>query len=240
MWISNKIIVRRTLGVTRMFEEVLKSLGLSDEQITALMEAKSQDETGLKSKNQELLDKLSKNKGMSTEQEAELERLRQLENKTKISSAEAKENYDAALKLANDTHQLNLEKASQDAEKWKGMFSQVAIDNALNAQLEQAGVTNPALKQGAIAMLKPQISLGEDGTAIAGEQKLDEFVSGFAQSDIGKAFVTLADNSGGSAHQGSSNVGQYDGKKLSDLGSDERRTLMNEQPEVYAELKERN
>lgn len=222
-----------------MFEELLRSQGLSEEQITAIMAAKNKDESGLKTKAQELLDKLGKKNTAQGESEAELERLRQLEKNTKISSEEAKQNYDAALKLATEGHEGALAKSASEAEKWKNMFSQVAVDNALASNLEKAGITDPSLRQGAIAMLKPQISLGEDGKAVAGETSLENFIGDFAQSDIGKAFITLPNNSGGQAHGGQGDIGKYEGKKLSDLGSDERTQLRREEPEVYAELKER-
>lgn len=126
-----------------------------------------------------------------------------------------------ALKGKPDEAALIAERQRLEAERdeWKGKaetldgkLTGVTRDQALTAALAAAGVTDPGLQAGAVAILAPTVKL-QDGRPIVetdmGPKPLADHVTHWAAS-VGKAYVTPP-SGGGAGGSTSTNGGKIDG-----------------------------
>ena len=203
------------------FEEDLSGLELPDEVKSQLIEAANKRASGLVSKNEELLSKLSKNKDVVGDKDAELEKLRQLASNVEQEREEAKGNYSKALELKEQQYSKELEKLTSQLGEKESALTSLLIDDGLSRALDGVNI-NPSLKAGAEAMLKSQAILSE-GKAMIGDKSLSDAVKEWAESDIGKNYCLAPNNSGGNANGGSNNTStNYQGKKFSEMSIKEK------------------
>ena len=171
--------------------------GLTPEQAAAVNELAG----GLASKNQELLDKLNGTKTEVNTAASELEKLRQFKTLAEQQEAESKANYDEALRIERERGANELQRLQESNNTYKTQLESTLIDGGLSKALDGAKI-NPALKDGALNLLKGQIKV-EDGKAVTLEGKsLSEFVSEWSESEAGKSYVLAPDNRGAGATGG--------------------------------------
>lgn len=154
--------------------------------------------SGLKSKNQELLDKnkkLMKGQEIDPQTVVDLEaQIDKLQSDLTVSQKSAKESVKTLETLQG---QLKVE---------TGFTQKLLIDNGLTDELVKNGVAPqflPAVK----AMFAGQAQIvaeGDTRTAKIGDKSVSDFVKEWAASDDGKHFVKAPENSGGGS-QGSGN-----------------------------------
>lgn len=203
------------------FEDDLSGLELSDDVKSQLIEAANKRASGLVSKNEELLSKLSKNKDVVGDKDAELEKLRQLASNIEQEREEAKGNYSKALELKEQQYTKEMEKLTSQLSEKESALTNLLIDDGLSKALDGVNI-NPTLKAGAEAMLRTQAKL-TDGKAVIGDKSLSDAVKEWAESDTGKAFCLAPENSGGNASGGSNNAStNYQGKKFSEMSIKEK------------------
>jgi hypothetical protein len=154
--------------------------------------------SGLKTKNQELLDKnkkLMKGQEIDPQTVVDLEaQIDKLQSDLAVSQKSAKESVKAL-----ETLQTQLKAET-------GFTQKLLIDNGLTDELVKNGVAPqflPAVK----AMFAGQAQIvaeGDTRTAKIGDKSVSDFVKEWAASDDGKHFVKAPENSGGGS-QGSGN-----------------------------------
>ena len=91
---------------------------------------------------------------------------------------------------------------TQEAEAWKGKHDELVRHTGLTQALSEVKVTNPALLDGARALLMSQISQGEEGALMMGDKALAEALTEWAETDAGKAYVSNGASTGGGAESG--------------------------------------
>lgn len=220
-----------------MNKEQLLAMGLTEEQADAILSKYEDSVTGLKSKKDELLDKLAKTKQSKESSDSEIERLRQLEAKVMQDEAEAEKNYREALDIATQREAKRANELQAQLEQANASMRKLVVDNGLDAELDKAQV-NPALKAAAKAMLSPKLTV-QDGRAVTEEgQSITDLVAGWTQTDEGKAFILAQQNSGGGGRGSNGQGGNAAGKKFSEMTRTELGKLYNEDPAEYRRLRD--
>lgn len=165
--------------------------GLTPEQVEAI-NAKAE---GLINKKTELETKLSKVKAGSESSNAEIEALRQFKSNAEIKAAEDAKNWEEATRLKEEAwekERADLQKSSSESSQ---TIEKLLIGDGLSRALDSVRV-NPALKQGAEAILRANAKVAE-GQAMIGDKSLSEAVKEWSNTDAGKAFCLAAENSNG-------------------------------------------
>ena len=188
--------------------------GLTDEQKQAINGLAS----GLISKNEELLGKLTNVKEQTGASQAEIEALKQFKTNAEIKAAEDAKNWEEATRLKEEAWQAEKAKLSEELQAKTQLTTQLLINDGLNNALDSVSV-NPALKAGAEAMLKAQATI-VDGKAMIGDKTLSEAVKEWAATDSGKAFCLAKQNNGGNANGG--DTGQQSNKSWSQMSVAEK------------------
>lgn len=198
--------------------------GLTPEQITAINGLAG----GLHSKNNELLDKINAGKTNLSASESEVETLRLFKENADLLAAESAKDWDASKTLINERHTKELEKLTGESKTDKDLIRTLLIDNGLSAALDGVNI-NPALKDGAIAMLHNQCVISE-GKAMIGDKTLSEAITEWSGSDMGKAYTLAANNSGNGSGGGSQTPTD---KKMSEMTEAERTSLYHSNREQF-------
>jgi hypothetical protein len=178
------------------------------------------DIAGLKAKNKDLIQKLSKARQGSDE--GEVARLEAELEKVQAELVEAKK----ALKVIEKDLKTATDRA-EAAEASAATEANISREMLVGGGLTQAlvGVNVPAKFLPAVtAMLKGKVEIKEEGgerKAFVGDKSLGDFIKEWSQSDEGKVYVEAPGNGGGGAN-GSGNGGPAAGKKLSDMTEAER------------------
>ena len=154
--------------------------------------------SGLKTKNQELLDKNKKlMKGQEIDPQTVVDLEAQIDKlQTELSTSQ---------KLAKETGK-SLETLQNELKAETGFTQKLLIDNGLTDELVRNGVA-PQYLAATKALFAGQAQIVAEGdTRIAkiGDKAVSEFVKEWAASDDGKHFVKAPENSGGGS-QGSGN-----------------------------------
>lgn len=164
----------------------------------------------LKSKNAEILGE----KKAAATKAAELEgRLEKIEKDAKDAKDQAEadlakkagdwDKREAQLKAA---HQAELDKVKAEKATLEQARDKLVIDNALSAQLDEAGVA-PHFKSAVLAMIKvgnkAAVEIDGEGNFAGkiGDKPVADFVKAWAASDEGKVFIANG-NTGGGANGG--------------------------------------
>ena len=157
--------------------------GLRDNRDNALREKKEAQEqarNAAEGNNAEVAIKLSQTQ----------ERVSELEGELRIANHNAEQ---AQSKLTDQT---------KAAEEWQGKHDTLVKHTGLTQALSEVKVTNPALLDGARALLMSQISQGEEGALMMGDKALAEALTEWAETDAGKAYVSNGASTGGGAESG--------------------------------------
>ena len=151
---------------------------------------------GLKTKNQELLDKNKKLiKGQEIDPQTVIDLEAQIDKLTTDLSAANKASKESVKVMETLQGQLSSE---------TGFTSKLLLDNGLTDALVKAGVSTPFLPA-VKAMLSSQAKITVDGDvrkAVIGDKELSAFVTEWASSDDGKHYISAPSNSGGGASGG--------------------------------------
>jgi len=153
---------------------------------------------GLATKNRELLGEVKKLKRGVEIDPAEFEALESQIDTLKADLNKAQKEAKTFAKQAEDS--------TKALESESGFTRSLLIEQGLTAELVSAGVKNPAHLKAALAMLKSDAQVVQDGdkrVAKIGDKALKDFVKEWAAGDDGKHFVTADQNSGGGAGGGS-------------------------------------
>lgn len=153
---------------------------------------------GLATKNRELLGEVKKLKRGAEIDPAEVQALESQIDALKADLTKAQKEAKAFAKQAEDS--------TKALESESGFTRSLLIEQGLTAELVSAGVKNPAHLKAALAMLKSDAQVVQDGdrrVAKIGDKALKDYVKEWAAGDDGKHFVTADQNSGGGAGGGS-------------------------------------
>ena len=157
---------------------------------------------GLATKNRELLGEVKKLKRGAEIDPAEVQALEGQIDTLKADLTKAQREAKAFATKADD--------ATKALESESGFTRSLLIEQGLTAELVSAGVKNPAHLKAALAMLKSDAQVVQDGdkrVAKIGDKALKDFVKEWAAGDDGKHFVTADQNTGGGASGGSGSGG---------------------------------
>lgn len=187
-----------------MTEDEIKKALKSDEAKAAIAAAIEDATKGLKDKNAELLASLKKEKD---EKSDVLKRLDAIEaDKTKAETEAAEKSGDIAKlrEQMESQHKKEIEAKDEQIGKLNGQLNSHVIGEGLTQALVKAKVP-PHFLDGAKALIQAQYKgeVGEiDGKPFAkfDGKAVEEFVTGWSQSDAGKHFVSADGNSGGGSN----------------------------------------
>jgi hypothetical protein len=159
---------------------------------------------GLKSKNEELLEKLKKEKDSKTDIESRLEGLEEKKREAEEKAAEKSGDFNKLKEQLETRHNKEVEKLQGEKKELIGKLDTHVLGNGLTEALVKAKI-RPEMMGAAKALIR-QTTQGEvgdnDGTPFAkfDGKAVDEFVTGWSQSDEGKHFVSADQNSGGGSN----------------------------------------
>lgn len=177
------------------------------DKIKADADAKLDSEvSGLKTKVEELI---ASNKKLKKGQEIDPAEVERLEAQLDEARGKLKE----AEKAAKDATKA-AETATKALEVEQGVTHRELGRNGATKALIDAGVSDPAYIEAALAMHMPNIKIvadGENRSALYGDKPLADAIKEWAAGDVGKKFVSAPNNSGGGAGGGG---GQGGGKTM--------------------------
>jgi hypothetical protein len=194
------------------FEEDLSSLDLPDEVKSQLIEAANKRASGLVSKNEELLNKLSTTKSQAKESQSAAEKLAAMEALQEQRDLESKQNYDQALELIKSKSQKEVQELSEKVAQYEQKERNMLISKGINDVLAENRV-NPLHQEYVSSYFKQNAQL-VDGKVMIGDVSLSDFASEWAESDQGKAVRLAPESSGGNASGGTQAQGS--GKNMTD------------------------
>lgn len=187
---------------------------------------------GLADKNADLLGKVNSGKEKASGANAELERLRILEQGLEQSKLEEAENYKGALSLKEQQYNADLEKLTAGSNEKDQLIHKLLVENGLNAELVKLNV-NPDL-MGLIQQGLSAAATVTDGQAMIGDKSLSDYMLEWADTPQGKASRLAPGNSGGDGN-GGGNVPT--GKKMAEMSGAERTALFQQNPAEFNRLK---
>lgn len=181
----------------------------SEEGQAAVADAAAKEVSGLKSKNGELLEKMTGMKdrlksldGIDPEQYQQL-----VEFKNSIDEAERKKLMDGGdsekiIEQMKNDHASERESLVAERDALKEENRKLVIGQAMSEAMAQAEIAGP-FQEAFMAMLSNKIAVSEDDEgkhAVVGDKTVAEYVEEFVGSDAGKHFVKAPTNSGSGAH----------------------------------------
>jgi seryl-tRNA synthetase len=176
-------------------------LDMNDPEVKSAVEAMlSEAVKGLKDKNAELLAKLDR-------QKPDAEKLANYD-KVMADNASLQEKLDAAKKAAKDATE-KLAATTTQLTTLDTQFQRTMIDRDLSDALVKVNV-DPALMPAVKALLERDAKViveGENRKAVIGDKPVGDFVSAWATSDAGKAFVKAPASSGAGGQGNAGNNG---------------------------------
>jgi hypothetical protein len=102
--------------------------------------------------------------------------------------------------------QKRLAEKDTEAGLWKGKFFERELDLNLTQALDAANV-KPELRRAAMALLRNEASIDEDGRVTISDKPLSDYMKEWARSDDGKAFIANGSAGGGANGGGKGNEG---------------------------------
>lgn len=182
------------------FDEDIAGLEVPDEVKQQLIEAANKRASGLVSKNEELLSKLSSTKTQVKESQSAAEKLAAMEALQAQKELEAKQNYDDALNMVKSQSQKQIEDLANKVAEYETKERNMMISKGINDVLAENRV-NPLHQEYVASYFKQQAQL-VDGKVMIGDKSLSDFASEWAESDQGKAVRLAPENTGGNATGG--------------------------------------
>lgn len=121
---------------------------------------------------------------------------------------------------------------------WRSRFESLVIDRGMEEALDGAKIS-PALKKAALALIKSEHppEIDGDGKATIDGKPLADFVSAWAKSETGKAFVINGNSGGGAGGGGGSGDGAPNPWKKETRNLTEQGRLTRENPELAKRFK---
>lgn len=184
-------------------EQLLEALKTEDGKavLDGLLE---QTVKGLKSKNEELLEKLKKEKDSKNSVESRLDALEQEKREAEEKIAEKSGDFNKLKEQLEQRHAKEIEKRDKVNKELSDKLNNHVLGNGLTEALVKAKV-RPEMMSAAKALIKSttQGEVGDnDGVPFAkfDGKAVDEFVTGWSQSDEGKHFISADQNSGGGSN----------------------------------------
>lgn len=199
------------------FEDDLAGLELPDEVKAQLVEAANKRASGLSTKNEELLGKLSTTKTQAKESQSAAEKLAALEALQEQKELEAKQNYDDALNMVKTSSQKQIDELASKVADFETKERNTLISKGINDALTEARV-NPLHRDLVSTYFSQQAQL-IDGKVNIGDKSLSDAINEWSETDQGKSVRLAPDNSGGNANGSLSSV-KGSGKNLT---ADEKR-----------------
>lgn len=182
------------------FEEDLNGLELPDELKTQLIDAANKRASGLVTKNEELLSKLSTTKTQAKENQSASEKLAAMEALQEQQALEAKQNYDDALSMVKTQSQKQIEELSARVTDFETKERDSAISKGINEALTEMRV-NPLHQELVSTYFKQQAQL-VDGKVTIGDKSLSDAMTEWSETDQGKSVRLAPDNSNGNGNGG--------------------------------------
>lgn len=182
------------------FEEDLNGLELPDELKAQLLDAANKRASGLVTKNEELLSKLSTTKIQAKENQSASEKLAAMEALQEQQALEAKQNYDDALSMVKSQSQKQIEELSARVTDFENKERDSAISKGINDALTEMRV-NPLHQELVSTYFKQQAQL-VDGKVTIGDKSLSDAMAEWSETDQGKSVRLAPDNSNGNGNGG--------------------------------------
>jgi hypothetical protein len=189
--------------------------------------------SGLKSKNDELLDKLSKFKDIDPELFTKLkDENEKLKDANMTETEKLKKTLSKQQKLIDDLNDANKKKETK--------LAQLKQDNVISNVITSAGVKiKKGMSEPLKLYLKEQMISNDDGYTIGGD-KPEKYIEKFVKSDTGKNFFDL-ENAGGGAQGGDNSTSKVKAAEYFDPKSDnynvtEQIKIKKSDPDLYNQL----
>lgn len=192
--------------------ELLKT----DEAKAAIQAAVDEATKGLKSKNEELLGGIKKEKDERKALQDMIDEIKTAKEQAEAEAAEKSGDVEKIKENLKTQHQKELEKLQSQLSDKDSKLHSLLVDNGLTESLTKAGVA-PQHLDVVKAYIKSQhkAEIAEvDGSIVAklNDKPLSEFVSEWSQGDQGKHYVAAPNNAGGGAN-GANGGGKAAGDK---------------------------
>lgn len=143
---------------------------------------------------------------------------------------------DEKVRQVQQEYERKLQEAQQETEQLRGQLRTTTVERELSDALEAAGVTEAALKRGAMALLRDQVQLDDDGKpqmdTKMGPKPVGEAVKGWVQTEEGASFVSRPRGSGAKGSQSTVNK-----RSFGDMTGSELAELRQTNPEEYERLR---
>lgn len=194
------------------FEEDFAGIDLPDDVKAKLIDAANKRASGLVTKNDELLSKLSISKSSANESQGAVEKLAALEALQAQQELENKQNYDAALSLNSEKFNKQINELTDENNSFREEKRNTLIGKGITDELTKVRV-NPLYLDLVNTQFKSQAQL-TDGKVMVGDISLSDAIKEWAETDQGKAVRLAPDNSGGNSSGGTSKTGS--GNHLTD------------------------
>lgn len=182
------------------FEDDLSGLELPDEVKAQLIDAANKRASGLVSKNEELLSKMTATKAQAKENQSASEKLAAMEALQEQQALEAKQNYDDALSMVKTQSQKQIEELSARVTEFETKERDATISKGINDALTEMRV-NPLHRELVTTYFKQQAQL-IDGKVNIGDKSLSDAITEWSETDQGKSVRMAPDNSSGNANGG--------------------------------------
>ena len=154
--------------------------------------------------------------------------------KAKIAELEKGAPDTAATQAKIASYEAQIEQIKAQASEWQGKYTGVTRDQALTTALSAAGV-NPALMDGARALIASKVKVGEDGTAIVetgmGPKLLGDYVKAWAAGE-GSGYVTPAQGGGAKGNDRSAKSGTISAQDLDAMSPEAKAVFFKANPGV--------
>jgi len=214
----------------------------TDDQTAFIITKVNDAVSGLKDKNTELIGKLKK---ATTQLNGFVDvDLKQLAKDSKTLKAlqkkqdEAENNYKKLYGQQTDQHKTDTDKLTSERDTARKEVKTLKKTTKLQTALVEHHV-DPVMMQAAEGMLLPEISLTDEGEAMVGDKKVTEFIKSWAETDVGKRFVTDGNSGGGAGGDGGrhpANEAKYFDKASKEYNLTKQAAINKTNPALYQKL----
>jgi vacuolar-type H+-ATPase subunit I/STV1 len=214
----------------------------SEEGKAAIAKAVEEATSGLKTKNDELLGTIKKEKETKKSLEERLDEIEKAKKEAEEEAALKSGDIEKIRESLQQKHSKEVEELTNKLSDRDTRLQKLLIDNGLTDALTKAGVHKDYMDATkALIKANNKAEITEiDGETIAqiDGKPLTEFVSQWSQGDQGKPFIAAAENGGGGANGTNSGGKANTAKKKADMSVKEKTEYIREHgQEEYNKLK---
>lgn len=175
----------------------------SEEGKAAIAAAVETATKGLKTKNDELIGNLKKEKEARASAQEQLDQIKTEKEEAETAAAAKTGDIEKVKRQLEDKHRAEMAKRETDLAATKTKLDQVLIDGGISSALVKANVA-PQFHDAVKALLKTSHKtelVDKDGSTVAhiDGKPLEEFFTAWSQGDQGKHYVAAPANGGGGA-----------------------------------------